>query len=88
MPNASIDFLHYGCLRPFGSLHDFKLDDIPFSQSPVAFSYDCRIVNEHVGAILPPNETEALRIIEPFYYSAHNSSFVKRASKTEVIGSF
>ena len=57
------------CLGPFLALHDFKLNVIAFLQAFVAFRLDGAVVDEHIGAVFPTDEAEALCVVEPFNFT-------------------
>jgi hypothetical protein len=67
-------FLNVGSLGALGALNNLKLDRISFLQSAIAVAGYCRIVDEDVGAIVPPDETVTFGIIEPLYRSSHRDS--------------
>ena len=56
-------------LRALLALHNFKLDVIPLRKALVTFRLDGAVVDEHVRAVFPADETEALRVIEPFHFT-------------------
>jgi hypothetical protein len=57
------------CLRAFLALDDFKLNIITLLQALVAFRLDGAVVDEHVRAVFPADEAEALRIVKPFHFT-------------------
>jgi hypothetical protein len=63
----SASFLHVGSLRTLRSLHNFEIDGISFLQSTVPLANNGRIVNENIRAIVAPNESVPLGVIEPFH---------------------
>jgi hypothetical protein len=69
--NSSACFLHVCGLRSFRTLDDFELDQISFLQSAIPVANDCGVMNKYIRAIIAPDETVALRIIEPFDSSSH-----------------
>jgi hypothetical protein len=52
-------------LRAFLPLYDLKLHLIAFLQALVAVGIDGAVVYEHIGTVVPPNESEPLGIVEP-----------------------
>jgi hypothetical protein len=48
--------LDVGSLRPFGALHNLKLDCISFLQGAISVARDSRIVDEDVGTVVTPDE--------------------------------
>src|SRR6516165_8763251 len=64
-------FGHIRCLRPFRALHYFEFDRISFLQRTVTLADDRRIMYEHIGPVVPPNEPVPFGIIEPLYSSLH-----------------
>jgi len=60
-------FLHVGGLWTLRPLHDFEFDDISFLQCAVTVSDDGGIVNEHIRAIVTPDEAITFGVIEPFH---------------------
>src|SRR5712672_3974890 len=77
---SSAWFLHVGSLRTFRPLHNFEFDYISFLQCAVTVSDDGGIVNEHIRAIVTPDEAITFGVIEPFHgatqaYPPLNKSF-------------
>lgn len=60
-------FLHVGGLWTLRPLHDFEFDDISFLQCAVTVSDDGGIVNEHIRAIVTPDEAITFGVVEPFH---------------------
>ena len=53
-------FGHIRCLRPFRALHYFEFDRISFLQRTVTLADDRRIMYEHIGPVVPPDESVSL----------------------------
>jgi hypothetical protein len=72
-------------LGAFLPLDDFKLNVIAFLQALVAFRLDGAVVDEHVRAVIPSDETEALRVIEPFHFTfnSRHVSYSERPWSTQ-----
>jgi hypothetical protein len=60
---------HIFRLRAFLALDDLKLHVITLLQALVAFRLDGAVVDEHVRAVFPADEAEALRIVKPFHFT-------------------
>lgn len=56
-------------LRSFISLHDVKFDIVALFQALIAISTNRAVVHENIWPIVPANESESLRIIEPLHFS-------------------
>ena len=56
-------------LRALLTLHDVEFHIVPFFQGFVAVQLDRRVMYEYIGSIIVPNESIALGIIEPLYFS-------------------
>jgi len=67
----STRFRHVRRLGSFRSLHDLELHRISFLQCPVSLADDRRIMYEHIGAVVPPDESIPFRIVKPFNCSLH-----------------
>jgi len=52
-------------LRTFLTLNDVKLHVIAIFQSFVAVQLNCRVVDEHIGTVIAPDESVALGVVEP-----------------------
>src|SRR5207237_6744968 len=69
-------------LRTLGAVDDLELDRLTLFQGPEAVATDCGVVNEHVAATLPFNETVALGVVEPLDLTCdthRSSSLLKHA---------
>src|ERR1700733_2388158 len=64
-------FFHFGGLRTFRALHDFKFNLLAFLQRFVAIAGNGGEVDENIRAIVASDEAESLGIVEPFYRSDH-----------------
>jgi len=63
---ANLDRHYVSSRRAFGTVSDFKLYALTFSQSFETIALDCREVYEHVfAAIFRSNETESFGLIKP-----------------------
>jgi hypothetical protein len=69
--------MHFVRLRAFLSLHDFKFDVVAFLQAFVPFAIDRAVVDEDIRTIIAPDESEALRIIEPFHLASGHFLFLR-----------
>src|SRR5438552_8682770 len=54
-------------LETFGTLSNCEFDAVAFLQSLVSVADDGRIVNKHIPAGRPLDETESLLVVEPLY---------------------
>src|SRR5512147_1646741 len=68
-------FQYIGCLRAFGSLHDFKLDVFTFFQGFKPVTLQCGIVDEDVLSTVKTDESKPFPIVEPLHCSLclHNT---------------
>src|SRR3974390_1771826 len=64
-----LDFHHVRCLRSLLTINDFELHCVAFLQALVALGNQGAIVHKHVRSVLPADEAESLRIVEPLYGS-------------------
>jgi hypothetical protein len=74
--------MYFVRLWAFLSLHDFEFDVVAFLQAFVPFAIDRAVVDEDVRTIIAPDESEALRIIEPFHLASGHFLFL-RASRLD-----
>lgn len=56
-------------LRSFISLHDVELDGIAFLEALIPVRLNRRVMYEHIGTIIAPNESEPFCIIEPLHFA-------------------
>ena len=59
-PNHSIG------LGTFLALNDVKFDVVAFFEAFVSVELDCRVVDEDIGAVFPPDESIAFCVVKPF----------------------
>jgi hypothetical protein len=64
---SDLERLYVGSLPALGSLNDVELHGLTLLQTLESTGVDCRVMHEHVFAILARNEAEALRVIEPLH---------------------
>jgi hypothetical protein len=59
------------CVRlgTFLTLDDIEFDVIALFQSFVAVQLDCRVVDEHIGAVIASDESVALGVVEPLDFA-------------------
>jgi hypothetical protein len=59
-------------LRAFAALDYFKFHRLVFFQGPKAFSLDGAVVHKDIGSVFLGNETIALGIAEPLYFTGYS----------------
>src|SRR3974377_1585156 len=64
-----LDFYHGRCLRSPLTITDFALHCVALLQALVALGNQGAIVHKDVRSVLPADEAESLRIVEPLYGS-------------------
>jgi len=69
--------MHIVRLWAFLSLHNFKFDFVAFLETLVAFAIDSAVVDEDIRTIIAPDESETLRIIEPFHLASSHLLFLR-----------
>ena len=62
-----LERLYVGSLPALGALYDVELHGLTFLQTLESTGVDCRVVHEHIFAVLARNETEPFRVIEPLH---------------------
>src|SRR5579863_8272344 len=62
-----LQWLNVCRLPALGPLHHVELHGLTFLQALETTRIDCRVVHEHVFAVLARDKAEALRVIEPFH---------------------
>src|SRR5690349_5443245 len=60
-----------GCLWSFGTFHDLKFDGISFLQGAITVANNGGVMNEDIGAIITPDKTVPLGIVEPLHFALH-----------------
>ncbi len=60
---------HALCLRTFLSLNNFEFNVIALLEALISLRLDGTVVDEHIRAVIPADEAEALCVIEPFNFT-------------------
>ena len=56
-------------MRSFLALHDIEFNSVVFLQALVSVRSNCAVVNKNIRAIVSPEKTETLGIVEPLHYT-------------------
>ena len=56
-------------LRTLLALNDVEFDLVPFFQAFVSIELDRAVMDKHVGAVIPANESISLRVVEPLHFA-------------------
>jgi hypothetical protein len=68
---STLECGHVCGLRAFCALHNLKFDRITFIQGSISFSHNRCVMNKDIWTVTAPDETIALRIVEPLHLTLH-----------------
>lgn len=72
----ALDLCYVGCLKPFRTLDDIKLNRITFGQRLETIAANGGEMNKNILAILLLKKPETLAVVKPFYLTCCHTSFL------------